>query len=104
MAVPEMIGGPGSAILYSGSQTVFDAHRALLDLWGESTYFGSDAGVASLQSLEFSDLSHLIAASTEQGVSAEVLLPVHQMIRRQIAAGHGKEGFARIFEEIRRTR
>ncbi|WP_437544130.1 NAD(P)-binding domain-containing protein [Sorangium sp. So ce367] len=27
MAVPEMIGGPGSAILYSGSQTAFDAHR-----------------------------------------------------------------------------
>ncbi|WP_437944234.1 NAD(P)-binding domain-containing protein [Sorangium sp. So ce281] len=51
MAVPEMIGGPGSAILYSGSQTAFDAHRALLDLWGESTYFGSDAGMASLHDL-----------------------------------------------------
>jgi 3-hydroxyisobutyrate dehydrogenase-like beta-hydroxyacid dehydrogenase len=146
-----------------------DAHRARLDLWGESTYFGSDAGMASLydlamlsgmyamfagfmhgaamvgsegisatefatratpflaampggfagfaatidakdyggegqQSLEFSDLSQLIAASTEQGVSAEVLQPVHQMIRRQIAGGHGKEGFARIFEELRSTR
>lgn len=169
MAVPEMIGGPGSAILYSGSQTAFDAHRALLDLWGESTYFGSDAGMASLydlamlagmyamfagflhgaamvgsegvsatefaaratpflaamtgafagfaatidakdyagegqQSLEFSDLTKLVSASTEQGVSAEVLQPVHQMIRRQIAAGHGKEGFARIFEELRSTR
>ncbi|WP_437936052.1 NAD(P)-dependent oxidoreductase [Sorangium sp. So ce341] len=169
MAVPEMIGGPGSAILYSGSQTAFDAHRALLDLWGKSTYFGSDAGMASLydlamlagmyamfagflhgaamvgsegvsatefaaratpflaamtgafagfaatidakdyagegqQSLEFSDLTKLVAASTEQGVSAEVLQPVHEMIRRQIAAGHGKEGFARIFEELRSTR
>lgn len=169
MAVPAMIGRPGSAILYSGSQTAFDAHRALLDLWGESTYFGADAGMASLydlamlagmyamfagfmhgaamvgsegvsatefaaratpflaamtggfagfaaivdakdyaregqQSLEFSDLTKLVAASTEQGVSAEVLQPVHQMIRRQIAAGHGKEGFARIFEELRSTR
>jgi hypothetical protein len=56
------------------------------------------------QSLEFSDLSHLIAASTEQGVSAAVLQPVHQMIRHQIAAGHGKEGFARIFEDLRSTR
>jgi 3-hydroxyisobutyrate dehydrogenase-like beta-hydroxyacid dehydrogenase len=169
MAVPEMIGGQGSAIFYSGSRSAFDAHRALLDLWGESTYFGSDAGIASLydlailagmyamfagfmhgaamvgsegvsatefaaratpflaamtggfagfaatidakayagegqQSLEFSDLTKLVSASTEQGVSAEVLQPVHQMIRRQIAAGHGKEGFARIFEELRSTR
>jgi len=31
MAVPEMIGGPGSAILYSGSATVFEQHRSLLD-------------------------------------------------------------------------
>ncbi|WP_437966524.1 hypothetical protein WMF04_44140 [Sorangium sp. So ce260] len=50
------------------------------------------------------DLTKLVSASTEQGVSAEVLQPVHQMIRRQIAAGHGKEGFARIFEELRSTR
>ena len=48
--------------------------------------------------------SHVrIAASVEQGVSAEVLEPVHRMIRRQIAAGHGKRGFARIFEELRST-
>jgi 3-hydroxyisobutyrate dehydrogenase-like beta-hydroxyacid dehydrogenase len=169
MAVPEMIGRPGAAILYSGSSTVFDHHRALLDRWATSTYFGSDAGMASLydlamlagmyvmfagfmhgaamvgsegvpatefaaratpflaamtdgfsafaatidarnyagegqQSLEFSDLSKLVRATVEQGVSAEVLQPVHEMIRRQIAAGHGKEGFARIFEELRSAR
>lgn len=169
MAVPEMIGGPGSAVFYSGSATVFENHRALLDLWGQSSYFGSDAGMASLydlamlagmytmfagfiqgaamvgsegvpatefaeratpflaamtgafadfaatidttaytgdgqQSLEFSDLTKLVTSAHEQGVSAEVLKPVHQMIQRQIAAGHGKEGFARIFEELRTTR
>jgi 3-hydroxyisobutyrate dehydrogenase-like beta-hydroxyacid dehydrogenase len=156
MAVPEMIGGQGSAILYSGSQSVFDAHRTLLDLWGESTYFGSDAGIASLydlamlagmyamfagfmhgaamvgseaisarefaaratpflaamtgafagfaatidaqdyagegqQSLEFSDLTHLISASTEQGVSAEVLQTVHQMIRARSPPGTARK-------------
>jgi hypothetical protein len=37
-------------------------------------------------------------------MSAEVLQPVHAMIQRQIAAGHGREGFARIFEELRSTR
>lgn len=169
MAVPEMIGGPDSSIFYSGSATVFEQHRALLDRWGQSSWFGTDAGMASLydlailagmyamfagfmhgaamvgsegvpatefaaratpflaamtdqfagyattvdakdyagegqQSLEFSDLTKLVRASVEQGVSAEVLQPVHEMIQRQIAAGHGTEGFARIFEELRSTR
>lgn len=169
MAVPETIGGPGSAILYSGSATVFEEHRAVVDLWGRSSYLGPDPGMASLydlamlggmyvmiagfmhgaamvgsegvpatefaaratpflaamtgafadfaavidaedyagegqQSLEFSDLSRIVTASVEQGVSAEVLQPVHEMIRRQIAAGHGQEGLARIFEELRSTR
>jgi 3-hydroxyisobutyrate dehydrogenase-like beta-hydroxyacid dehydrogenase len=169
MAVPELIGGPGSAVLYSGSEPVFDQHRAVLDRWGQSTYFGRDAGMASLydlamlaamyamlagfmhgaamvgsegvsarafatraapflaamtgaltryaatidatdytgegqQSLEFSDLTRIVTASVEQGVSAEVLAPVHAMIQRQIAAGHGKQGLARIFEELRATR
>jgi 3-hydroxyisobutyrate dehydrogenase-like beta-hydroxyacid dehydrogenase len=159
MAVPDMIGRPGSAILYSGSATVYDEHRTLLGRWGQSTYFGPDAGMASLydlamlagmyvmfagfmhgaamvgsqgvpagefaaratpflaatieardyagegqQSLEFSDLTKLVTATVEQGMSAEVLQPVHAMIQRQIAAGHGDEGFGRIFEELRTTR
>jgi 3-hydroxyisobutyrate dehydrogenase-like beta-hydroxyacid dehydrogenase len=169
MAVPEMIGGADSAILYSGSTAVFETHRALLDRWGQSSYFGPDAGMASLydlamlagmyvlfagfmhgaamvgsegvsarqfaeratpflaamtgalagfadtidardylgegqQSLEFSDLTQIVTASVEQGVSAETLQPVHAMIQRQIAAGHGKAGFARIYEELRSPR
>jgi 3-hydroxyisobutyrate dehydrogenase-like beta-hydroxyacid dehydrogenase len=169
MAVPEMIGGSGAAILYSGSATAFEQHRALLDRWGESSHLGPDPGMASLydlailsgmyvmfagfmhgaamvgsegvpaaafatratpflaamtdalpvfadtidaadyasegqQSLEFSDLTKLVTATVEQGVSTEVLAPVHELIQRQIAAGHGKEGFARVFEELRSAR
>ncbi|MEQ7006105.1 NAD(P)-binding domain-containing protein [Actinopolymorpha sp. B17G11] len=168
MAVPQMIGGPGSAILYSGSTAAFDEHRTLLELWGEATYFGTDAGMASLydlamlssmyvmfagfmhgaamvgsegvsakefadratpfltamtgsfaetaaiidakdytgegqQSLEFSDLGDIMRASIDQGVSLEVLKPVHDLIRRQIDTGFGEQGFARIFEELRST-
>jgi 3-hydroxyisobutyrate dehydrogenase-like beta-hydroxyacid dehydrogenase len=51
MAVPQMIGGPGSSILYSGSAEAFERYRPLLDLWGESRYFGDDAGLASLYDL-----------------------------------------------------
>ncbi|MEU4441762.1 NAD(P)-dependent oxidoreductase [Actinosynnema sp. NPDC050801] len=166
MAVPHMIGQPGSSVLYSGSRAAFDRYRPLLDLWGESAYFGEDAGVASLydmallagmyvmfagflhgaamvagagvpaaefaeraapwlsamtggfaglavvvdggdytvagqQSLEFSDLGDMVDASAAQGISTEVVGVVQGLIRRQVDAGHGKEGFARIFESIR---
>ncbi|MDA0566386.1 NAD(P)-binding domain-containing protein [Streptomonospora sp. S1-112] len=166
MAVPSMIGTPGASILYSGSSAVFEEHRALLDLWGTSTYHGADAGLASLydlallagmyvmfagfahgaamvapsgmkarefaamaapwqaamtaafdglgevidggdytvpgqQSLLFSDLGDMVDASAAQGISTEVVAMVQNLIRRQIDAGHGEEGFARIYESIR---
>ncbi|MFC8075788.1 NAD(P)-dependent oxidoreductase [Streptomyces sp. NPDC057307] len=167
MAVPPMIGLPESSILYSGSADVFDQYKPLLDVWGTSTYFGEDAGLASLydlallagmyvmfagfmhgaamvapagvtagefaaraapwltamtgalqglaevvdggdytvagqQSLEFSGLGDLLAASADQGVSTEVVAMVQRLVQRQIDAGHGEEGFARIIESIKR--
>jgi 3-hydroxyisobutyrate dehydrogenase-like beta-hydroxyacid dehydrogenase len=171
MAVPPSIGSPGAAIFYSGSAVAFSEHRALLDLWGQSSYFGTDAGMASLydmamlvgmytmfagflhgaamvgadggsatefaqrqapflaamagqlgglattidakdytgdgqQSLRFTEaaLSALVQASTDQGVSVEVLKPVHDIVRRQIVAGFGEHGTARIIEELRSAR
>lgn len=167
MAIPSMIGHPGSAILYSGSQDVYERNSALFALWGESSYFGADAGMASLydlamlagmytmfagflqgaamvhsegisvadfasrtgpflaamtgsfaelarvvdagdyagpgqQSLEFSDLSDMVQAAHDQGVNAAVIDNVQSLIRRQIDAGYGTQGFARIFEELKR--
>ncbi|MCW6006199.1 NAD(P)-binding domain-containing protein [Micromonospora sp. CPCC 205371] len=51
MAVPQMIGQPGSLILYSGSPAAFEAYRPVLDLLGDSRFFGADAGLASLYDL-----------------------------------------------------
>lgn len=48
MASPDMIGGPESSILYSGTESVHERHRPLLELWGEAAYFGEDPGLASL--------------------------------------------------------
>ncbi|WAZ26589.1 NAD(P)-binding domain-containing protein [Streptomyces cinnabarinus] len=166
MAVPSMIGQPGASILYSGSQEVFREHVALLDVWAASSYFGEDAGLASLydfallssmyvmfagfmhgaamlasagvsagrfaemaapwltamtgelagyaevidggdytvagqQSLEFSNLGLFIEASAEQQVSAEPIAMVQRLVQRQVDAGHGAEGFARIIESIK---
>ncbi|MFI1916505.1 NAD(P)-dependent oxidoreductase [Nocardia sp. NPDC020380] len=47
MAVPAMIGADGAAVLYSGSRSVFEAHRGLLELFGAADYFGEDAGAAA---------------------------------------------------------
>jgi len=171
LAVPEMIGGPGAAIFYSGSAGVFAKHRQLLDRWGSSELFGADPGLASLydmamltgmytmtagflqgaamvgaagvpaaefarrqtpflaamagqlagyaatvdaadytgdgqQSLRFTGtaLATLIEAATDDGISAEPLTGFHDLVRRQIAAGFGDHGTARVFEELRSSR
>lgn len=166
MAVPAMIGGPGSAIFTSGSAAANEAHADLIGSWGEVSYFGDDAGIASLydmamlsgmyvmfagflqgaamvasvgidatdfaarqapflaamtasfaefgrivdagdyagegqQSLEFSDLAKLVETTAEAGVGTEVLASVQRLIRREIDAGHGKDGFARMYESLR---
>jgi 3-hydroxyisobutyrate dehydrogenase-like beta-hydroxyacid dehydrogenase len=167
MAVPEMIGAPGSLIYYSGSRALFDDVRPLLQTWGETEYFGNDAGLASLhdlallstmyvmfagffhgaamagtagmpakefagraigwlqtvlpalsefaevidggdytapgqQSLDFSDITEIVDASRDAGISTEVVDVVQRLVHRQIDTGHGAEGFARVIESIRR--
>ncbi|QIS12381.1 NAD(P)-dependent oxidoreductase [Nocardia arthritidis] len=48
MAVPAMIGQPGSTILYSGVTAVFEDNRETLELFGAADYFGTDAGLAAM--------------------------------------------------------
>ncbi|WP_433598977.1 NAD(P)-dependent oxidoreductase [Nocardia sp. CA-135953] len=59
MAVPPMIGLPGSSVLYSGSRELFDHHRATLELLGSAEYFGADAGQAAL--IDFALLAGMYA-------------------------------------------
>lgn len=78
MAVPSMIGGPGSSILYSGSAAAFDRYGPLLDRWGTSTYLGADPGLASLYDLAllagmyvmFAGFLHGAAMVAPEGISA----------------------------------
>ncbi|HWS50796.1 MAG TPA: NAD(P)-binding domain-containing protein [Microbacterium sp.] len=167
MAVPSMIGTAGSEILYSGDESAFERFRPVLDRWGTSSYFGEDAGLASLydlallsamyvmfagymqgaaliatagisaadfagraapwiaamtgeleeygrvidggdytvagqQSLDFSDLSKMVHAAEEAGVGSRPIAMVQALISAQRDAGHGAEGFARIYESVRR--
>lgn len=168
MAVPAMIGGPGSAIFTSGSAGANAAYADLIGVWGAVEYFGEDAGVASLydmamlsgmdlmfggflhgaamvatagfsaeefaarqapflaamtaelaefgrivdardyagpgqQSLEFSDPTKLVQTAADAGVDTVLVDPMRQLVRRQIDAGHGHLGVARIFEELSRS-
>ncbi|MER6971234.1 NAD(P)-binding domain-containing protein [Nocardioides sp. NPDC000445] len=62
---------------------------------------GGDYSVPGQQSLEFSDLSHIVRASEEEGVDPSPIAAVQALISEQIAAGHGSEGLARVYESLR---
>ncbi|MDV3123896.1 NAD(P)-binding domain-containing protein [Mycobacterium sp. 21AC1] len=65
---------------------------------------GGDYRVPGQQSLYFSDISDIVDASRDQGISTEVVDVVQRLIHRQIDAGHGNDGFARVIEGIRKAR
>ncbi|MFF7248391.1 NAD(P)-dependent oxidoreductase [Embleya sp. NPDC008237] len=67
-------------------------------------YFDSGDYAAEVQSLDFNKaaLDTIAETSREQGVGTDVIAAVQTLIDRQVAAGHGKDSFARIFESIRR--
>ncbi|MER5223894.1 NAD(P)-dependent oxidoreductase [Streptomyces flaveus] len=48
MVPPPLVGHPESVFLYSGSQDVFDEHRATLASMGDPRYLGSEPGLAVL--------------------------------------------------------
>jgi 3-hydroxyisobutyrate dehydrogenase-like beta-hydroxyacid dehydrogenase len=57
-------------------------------------------GAPGQQSLEFSDLTKIVEASRDQGINTELVDVVQGFIRRQIDAGHGKDGLPRMYESI----
>jgi 3-hydroxyisobutyrate dehydrogenase-like beta-hydroxyacid dehydrogenase len=63
---------------------------------------GGDYSVPGQQSLEFSDISDIVDASRAQGISTELVDVVQRLIHRQIDAGHGTDGVARVIESIKR--
>ncbi|MGV0815218.1 NAD(P)-binding domain-containing protein [Mycolicibacterium boenickei] len=63
---------------------------------------GGDYTVPGQQSLYFSDVSDIVDASRDQGISTEVVDVVQRLIHRQIDAGHGNDGFARVIESIKK--
>ncbi|WP_434594499.1 NAD(P)-dependent oxidoreductase [Streptomyces sp. A5-4] len=79
MAVPQMIAGPYAYVLYSGSQSAFDAHRETLARLGDTKWVGTDPGRAALQDIAlltgmygmFAGVLQAFALVRSEGVSAE---------------------------------
>ncbi|MFD3921713.1 NAD(P)-dependent oxidoreductase [Streptomyces sp. NPDC058595] len=51
MAVPQMIAGPHTYVLYSGGQELFDTYQETLAALGGTKYLGTDPGLAALYDL-----------------------------------------------------
>jgi hypothetical protein len=99
-----MVGSEGvSATEFAARQAPFLAAMAGGVAGFAATIDAKDYAGTGQQSLRFTEtaLAALMRASTEQGVDAGVLRPVHDIVRRQIAAGFGDQGTARVFEELR---
>jgi 3-hydroxyisobutyrate dehydrogenase-like beta-hydroxyacid dehydrogenase len=84
MAVPPMIGQPGSLIFYSGSKAAFADAEATLAILGEARFLGEDAGRASLYDLAllsamygmFGGIDHALALGASAGVPEAELRPM----------------------------
>ncbi|MER6145262.1 NAD(P)-binding domain-containing protein [Streptomyces sparsogenes] len=86
MAVPPMIATPAAFVLYSGSRSVFETHRAALDALAQSHYLGEDAALAPLQDIAllsgmygmFSGILHAFALTGSEGIKAADFAPMLQ--------------------------
>lgn len=63
---------------------------------------GGDYARPGQQSLLFSDLTDIIDASRAEGISSGLIDEVQRLIRRQVEAGYGSHGFARVIESIKK--
>ncbi|NYI05522.1 NAD(P)-dependent oxidoreductase [Allostreptomyces psammosilenae] len=86
-AVPQTIGTAEAFVLYSGSRTAFETHRAALDLLGTSTFVGTEPELASVYDIAllsgmygmFSGFFQAVALGDTAGIGAgritELLVP-----------------------------
>lgn len=102
-----MVGGAGvSATAFAERQVPFLAAMTGQLAHYAATVDARDYTGAGQQSLRFTEsaLATLIRAGRENGADLEVLRPVHAIVRRQIAAGFGEHGTARMVEAMRSAR
>ncbi|WP_446224868.1 NAD(P)-dependent oxidoreductase [Nocardia sp. IBHARD005] len=67
MAVPEMIGGPGAFVLYSGAAVAFERYRSVLELFGRAEFVGNDPGAAAMYDVSILGGMYAMFAAFAQG-------------------------------------
>jgi 3-hydroxyisobutyrate dehydrogenase-like beta-hydroxyacid dehydrogenase len=106
MVPPPGIGKPGSYVFYSGQEKTLDAHRETLRALGDTTFVGTDVGLAMLYYqaqlyLFWSTTTaymHALALVGSAGVSAERFRPFATALVSALASD-GPMGFLRIITE-----
>lgn len=78
------------------------AMAGLLGAFGE-VVDGRAYDAPGQQSLEFSDPRYIVAASRAAGVGTDLVDVLRRLVRRQIDAGYGSEGYARVIESLRES-
>jgi 3-hydroxyisobutyrate dehydrogenase-like beta-hydroxyacid dehydrogenase len=84
MAIPPMIATPGAFLFYSGSRSVFDSYRTVLETFGEAHYVGTDPGLAALYDISllsgmygmFMGVAHALALISTENVPATAFAPL----------------------------
>jgi 3-hydroxyisobutyrate dehydrogenase-like beta-hydroxyacid dehydrogenase len=86
MAVPPMIGAPGSGgyVFYSGSRALFDARHGALAIPAGTTYVGEDPGFAALHDVAllsamtgmFAGVSHAFALIRKEDIAPKDFAPL----------------------------
>ena len=59
------------------------------------------AGVVANLAMQEAGYVHLIQASRDQSISPELIAPLHPLMRRRVADGHGDEEFAGLIELLK---
>ncbi|MFC6013159.1 NAD(P)-dependent oxidoreductase [Nocardia lasii] len=67
MAIPDMIGGPGAFVLYSGAGAAFARYRSVLELFGAAEFVGEDLGAAAMYDVSILGGMYAMFAAFHQG-------------------------------------
>lgn len=83
--------------------------RRILDLLGPTVAelardvdAGEHPGTEDTLTMELAFLEHIVAAGRDRGVDSSLTAASRDLVRAAVAAGHGKDGYSRIVDVLRR--
>ncbi|MFG2342038.1 NAD(P)-dependent oxidoreductase [Streptomyces yangpuensis] len=73
---------------------------------GQAEFIDKGDYTTAVQSLAFNKggLDHIIRISEHQGIDADIMKPIAELIDRQVEAGHGSDSLARLIEGMKTSK